>query len=188
MPPLIDLTGRQIGRWTVLRRTYGTQVMWECRCSCGVEKTVFANSLLYGKSRSCGCLRDEVVRKPRMADKFRGLSRIRGSLRFRAKEIGVSCTLSNAMIDALSLRPCYYCGSEPVSKRLIQRTLKGLSCYIAVGGYNGIDRVDNSKGYTPENCVSCCWSCNNLKGNLTSSDFIDRATKIIAGLRRLGCQ
>jgi hypothetical protein len=30
--------------------------------------------------------------------------------------------------------------------------------------YNGIDRVDNSKGYTPENTVPCCKICNKIKG------------------------
>lgn len=26
--------------------------------------------------------------------------------------------------------------------------------------YNGVDRVDNEKGYTKENCVPSCGSCN----------------------------
>ena len=28
---------------------------------------------------------------------------------------------------------------------------------------NGIDRVDNTKGYTKENSVSCCEMCNRIK-------------------------
>jgi 5-methylcytosine-specific restriction endonuclease McrA len=27
----------------------------------------------------------------------------------------------------------------------------------------GIDRVDNSIGYTPDNCVPCCTQCNRIK-------------------------
>lgn len=37
---------------------------------------------------------------------------------------------------------------------------------------NGIDRVDNSKGYTSDNCVPCCWACNNAKKNNSSSEFL----------------
>jgi len=29
----------------------------------------------------------------------------------------------------------------------------------------GLDRMDNSKGYTPENVISCCRSCNRKKGS-----------------------
>ena len=27
----------------------------------------------------------------------------------------------------------------------------------------GIDRIDNTKGYTKENCTPCCWKCNRIK-------------------------
>jgi len=30
-------------------------------------------------------------------------------------------------------------------------------------GYSGIDRIDNKKGYTYENCVPCCKMCNRAK-------------------------
>lgn len=59
---LKDLTGQRIGKWTVLSRAEnhvsksGTPyTMWLCKCDCGTEKTVYANSLLNGKSISCGC-------------------------------------------------------------------------------------------------------------------------------------
>ena len=34
----------------------------------------------------------------------------------------------------------------------------------------GIDRKDSSIGYTVENCVPCCWTCNNTKGHLITYD------------------
>ena len=33
--------------------------------------------------------------------------------------------------------------------------------------YNGIDRVDNSKGYTLNNILVCCYDCNTKKGAIT---------------------
>lgn len=63
MPAFKDMTGQKIGRWKVLYRD-GTHkfggAQWRCRCSCGNEKTVRAQSLARKDSRSCGCLNNEV--------------------------------------------------------------------------------------------------------------------------------
>lgn len=49
-------------------------------------------------------------------------------------------------------KPCHYCGEH--SKF-------------------GIDRADNSIGYTFDNCRSCCWKCNKTKRDiLTEEQFI----------------
>jgi hypothetical protein len=55
----IDRTGNRCGRWTIL--SYAGARKWLCRCDCGKEKMVNATSL-NGRSQSCGCLRDDVVR------------------------------------------------------------------------------------------------------------------------------
>jgi hypothetical protein len=188
MPSFINLIGKQIGRWTVLRRTSGTQTTWVCRCACGSERMVSTSSLRSGMSKSCGCLQKEIVRKPRMSDVERGLSHVRGMLRFRAKRQGLECTLSDELINVLSKRPCFYCGHEPTSQKYIREMRNRENSYIPIGAYSGIDRVDNSKGYTPVNSVPCCWECNRMKRDYTCPDFIERASKIIAGLRRFGCR
>lgn len=57
-----DLTGMRFGRFTVLRdsgRRQNYQILWDCQCDCGNQKTVNGYSLTHGKSRSCGCLRRE---------------------------------------------------------------------------------------------------------------------------------
>lgn len=59
---LKDLTGQRIGRWTVLEKAenHNNNVVWKCKCDCGVEKDVFAVHLLNGKSKSCGCYKNEI--------------------------------------------------------------------------------------------------------------------------------
>lgn len=42
----------------------------------------------------------------------------------------------------------------------------------------GIDRVDNSKGYILENCVSCCEICNRMKWKLDKNDFLKHIESI----------
>ena len=48
--------------------------------------------------------------------------------------------------------PCYYCQALPDPR-------------------NGIDRLDNTAGYTLENVVSCCYTCNKAKMAQTVEEF-----------------
>ena len=69
MNKLIDLVGQRFGRLTVLERAedyikpsgYETTPMWICRCDCGKEVKVQGSNLRSGNTRSCGCLREEVM-------------------------------------------------------------------------------------------------------------------------------
>lgn len=57
MSPKIDLTGKQFGEWTVLRRSeYKPAGYWYCECSCGTKRDVWSSSLTLGRSKSCGHL------------------------------------------------------------------------------------------------------------------------------------
>lgn len=61
-PRFIDLTGHRYNRWTVLRHISHDD--WFCRCDCGTEKSVKSYNLRYttsGGSKSCGCLRNEMM-------------------------------------------------------------------------------------------------------------------------------
>lgn len=55
--------GQRFERWTVLSRAAdrSRRIYWNCRCSCGVEREVSADTLRRGSSRSCGCLQREEV-------------------------------------------------------------------------------------------------------------------------------
>ncbi|WP_317854728.1 zinc-ribbon domain-containing protein [Chakrabartyella piscis] len=58
--PKTDLTGQVFGRLTVLSYAgVNKETLWRCRCECGKEIVIVQNSLTSGKTRSCGCLRDD---------------------------------------------------------------------------------------------------------------------------------
>lgn len=62
----MNLIGQQFGRLVVIgpserRGPKGHRIYWPCRCDCGIEKYVSQGSLRNGNTRSCGCLRREVV-------------------------------------------------------------------------------------------------------------------------------
>lgn len=44
---------------------------------------------------------------------------------------------------------------------------------------NGIDRIDNSKGYILDNCRSCCGHCNCMKLDMDYSAFISHCKQIV---------
>lgn len=50
--------------------------------------------------------------------------------------------------------------------------------YCGCNNCNGIDRVDSSKGYVPENVVPCCAMCNMMKNNYSLETFRTHVTKI----------
>jgi hypothetical protein len=72
--------------------------------------------------------------------------------------------LSPEEFRMLTSGSCYYCGRQPES---IYNHFTYNGPYV----YNGVDRIMNGKGYTVENCVSCCWQCNRIKGKLSQYEF-----------------
>lgn len=65
----LNLVGQIFGRLTVLEdagRNSRRRVMWRCRCLCGKETTVSSGCLRTGGTRSCGCLRREILAKKQL--------------------------------------------------------------------------------------------------------------------------
>lgn len=57
--PRKDITGQRFGRWTVL--SFAGNSFWNCRCDCGIERTIRGPHLKGGHSRSCGCFKGEAA-------------------------------------------------------------------------------------------------------------------------------
>jgi 5-methylcytosine-specific restriction endonuclease McrA len=76
----------------------------------------------------------------------------------RAEQKKVEFTLTKEEFDILREKPCQYCERNYKEKVHI----------------NGIDRLDNSFGYTTSNCVSCCGDCNYAKGILDQRIFLQQ--------------
>ena len=65
--PRIEEAGNRYGRLVVVESVPGNtlshSVRWLCICDCGQSKILDGRSLRRGETRSCGCLRLEIVRK-----------------------------------------------------------------------------------------------------------------------------
>lgn len=64
-PALKDYIGKRFGRLVVTEYAGKINGMhrWKCRCDCGNETIVGQTLLQTGRTRSCGCIRPEVVRE-----------------------------------------------------------------------------------------------------------------------------
>ena len=62
-PPLKDFIGRRFHRLTVLEYAGKRAGMhrWKCRCDCGNETVVGQTLLQSGKTKSCGCLQEQII-------------------------------------------------------------------------------------------------------------------------------
>ena len=61
-----DITGQRFGRLTAVRRdgySNGWMITWVCRCDCGRIVRVEKANLLRGMTRSCGCLRRDLLKQ-----------------------------------------------------------------------------------------------------------------------------
>lgn len=58
----VNLTGKTVGRLSVLRstRTKGGRPAWECLCACGKTVVIGSTQLLSERTKSCGCLRSRL--------------------------------------------------------------------------------------------------------------------------------
>lgn len=159
----IDLTDKMFGRWKVLsitnkksRRDY----YWLCQCSCGLIKNVSGNSLRNG-SKSCGCLKKEILSKDRSSIHKKNKSNfnsIKARYKFDAKSRNIEWNLSDEKYFELIQDKCFYCGRNPENKFIQNKVITY---------YNGIDRVNNLHGYSDKNCVTCCKNCNTKKKSIT---------------------
>jgi hypothetical protein len=77
-----------------------------------------------------------------------------------AKKRGIHFSLSKTQFQELIVQSCFYCGHHMNNE------------------VNGIDRLDNQKGYITDNVVSCCEICNVLKGSQHPQEFIDKMQAI----------
>lgn len=141
----LDITGLRFGRLIAIKKNGFHQspsrkhILWECKCDCGNVITTKLNTLRNGNVKSCGCLHKEGNNKTHNQSKTREYN-IWGSIKQRCLNKnhsdyinygGRGITICNEWIDSF------------------ETFIKDMgNCPI---GFS-IDRIDNSKGYSKENC------------------------------------
>lgn len=146
---VIDLTGLRFGRLVVLGqegRTKGGKLLWKCQCDCGNIKYTTRDHL--GKdANSCGCLRKEVSAN---------ISKTHGESNTRLYNLW--CSMRQRCTEGGAERTIYYdrgirvCDEWQTYEPFRDWALANGYDKTAKRGATTIDRIDNDKGYSPENC------------------------------------
>jgi hypothetical protein len=147
MPKKIDLTGKRFGRWKVLeevterrKRSNGrSRIYWLCQCDCGTIKKVLSSNLKVNKS--CGCLQREVVGN---------LNRTHGQ--YQSKTYKVWEGIKQRCLNPNS-KGFHNWGGRGIT--ICEEWMDFVNFFRDMGeqpeGYD-IHRIDNNKGYYPDNC------------------------------------
>lgn len=163
-----DMIGKKYNRLKVINYVFTDKngfAHWLCICECGKETTVSTTSLRRGNTTSCGCYAAEQrLSANRKEFGEAAFNRLLRTYKRNAKDRNFSFEIPCNDFKNLTSSNCFYCGVAPF---LTGSTTNTYGFYL----YNGIDRIDNSKGYTLENTVSCCKICNTAKNDLSLDDF-----------------
>jgi len=191
MANVINLVGLKFGRLLVNSKNEikgnRRQVRWNCECDCGNNHIVTGESLRSGKSKSCGCFLKEARHvKNKNSDREKAmLLLIYSPLKKRHRQkFNNEKYIDFETFKSLSISNCFYCNSEPLNTQLDVRyeTRGGKKEKLIITDfvlkYNGIDRIDSSKGYELNNVVPCCKNCNSAKMELSINDFKNQIKKI----------
>jgi len=142
----VDISGMKFGRWTVIRKDeecLGKDSRYFCKCECGVFRSVTTTSLNSGKSTSCGCLAYESIKKAKTTHGMSGSSEYNIWHKMKAR-CGDKNEINYADYGGRGIAVC-------------ERWVNSFENFINDMGLkpsssHSIDRIDNSKGYSPDNC------------------------------------
>lgn len=102
------------------------------------------------------------------------INRVRTVYEKTAKKKGLEFNLERFLFVRLITDRCFYCGVEP--QNLCRPTYEPSDERNLL--YNGIDRIDSSKGYVEDNVVTCCSTCNYAKRSMTREQFLSWINRV----------
>ncbi len=137
-----NLAGQIFGRLSVIEevgRDKQHNALWLCKCSCGNYKTTASNYLTRGQTKSCGCLNKEIITKhgewgTRIHNIWKGMRQRcnNPNHKYHPRYGGRGISVCDEWDEYLLFRD-----------------------WALSNGYADnltIDRIDNDKGYSPDNC------------------------------------
>lgn len=163
MSKIIDLTGLKFGKWTVESingKSKDGRITWNCVCDCGRRKAVRGHDLKNGTSKSCGNCKNNSV-----TNESGEIKRI----------YSVWASIVQRCENPKSKRYSEYGGRGISMCKEWRNSFSAFEEWAISSGYDEnaargictIDRIDNNKGYFPDNCriVNNKIQCNNKRNN-----------------------
>lgn len=146
-----DITGLKFGRLTAIKKVEGSKSKWLFKCNCGNVVEITISRVLYGQL-SCGCMRDELRTKFAQNNTKHNHSRTKLYRKYRS--MIARCYNKN------DVHYSRYGGRGITICEEWLNSFEAFELWAYQSGYNpnldgkqfSIDRIDNSKGYSPDNC------------------------------------
>lgn len=161
MTARMDITNKAFGRLIAIeisKRADNKRSYWICQCECGNSKEVMLSHLRSGATQSCGCLQKEKASKANTTHGARGTS-----LYDRWKSMKQRCeNPNNERYNRYGGRGIVVCHEW--------QNFEEFKNWSHSNGYSDdltIDRKDNDKSYTPENCRWVSYTTNGRNREIT---------------------
>ncbi len=135
-----DLAGQKFGRWTAIEKAV---TKWRVRCDCGTEKILPTGALVSGHTKSCGCLKLELLRNANHKHGMSETPEFQTWINMKDR-----CTNPNAQTfkhydgRGISICPEWANSFEAIYADMGPRP----------SPKHSIDRIDNEGNYCKENC------------------------------------
>jgi len=133
------------------------------KCDCGNNIVAKGSAVTHNVIQRC---KECSIKKRTLLGEISAKHSVIKEYKLNAKNRNLDYNLTNEESIKLMEQNCHYSGHPPGNKQIYGNKKK---YYL----YNGIDRLDNTKGYYIENCVPCCKICNFAKRTLTKEEFLD---------------
>lgn len=152
--------GQRFTRATVITLTMRKgRMAADCLCDCGKTYSTRPSNLREGISHGCRSCALKGKTGRRIDPKEKSIRQAHRNYIHGATVRRYCWEINSETFRGLIASPCYYCGLSPAK---------------------GIDRRDNSIGYTSENSVSCCKPCNHAKHTMSEYAFLTWVARIAA--------
>ena len=146
-----DITGQKFGRLTVVKFhgvDKGGNALWICVCECGNQIITRGCNLKNGNTKTCGCSR----RNSQKTQYKHGL--------YKHRLYGVWANMKERCYNPKATEYSAYGGRGIAVCKEWRDNFKAFYDWAISNGYDEtaprgqctIDRIDNDKGYSPDNC------------------------------------
>ena len=169
MGKFIDLTGKPFGKLIAIERVgkdKSHRAIWKCICECGNEKIINSSRLISGNTKSCGCYKSEYIKAKKSKHR-----------KAKTRLYNVWCGIKQRCCDHKHVSYKIY-GAE--GKNVCEEWLHNFQAFYDWSMANGFDenaprgkctieRIDSTKGYSPDNCR---WATNKEQQNNKRNNHI----------------
>ena len=143
----VEMIGKRFGRLIVIAESqkYNGGYTWICKCDCGtITQPIPIANLISGNTTSCGCLQKECA-KTSLTTHGKSKTRL----------YNIWCSMKQRCYSPKQKSFSNYGGRGITICDEWKNSFEAFYEWAMANGYSEdltIDRIDNDKGYSPENC------------------------------------